>query len=123
MNTKMNFLKYAITRMEDDHEFMSHTLKKYCEFEQISETELLKVLGCPIGNYYKLALCKAPDVSQSDFMQRLVSISEYAHIELGKLIMIIKHVHTVLTFTGKPGNMLLAARDKENGKDRSNEIK
>ena len=34
MNTKLNFLKHATTRMEDNHEFMAYTLKKYCEFEK-----------------------------------------------------------------------------------------
>lgn len=117
MNTQLNFLKHATKRMEDNHEFMAYTLKKYCEFEQISETELLKVLDCSINSYYELALCKAPDISASDFMDRLAIISEYVAIEMSKLIMVIKHVHTVLKFATQPENILLAARDKEEGKN------
>jgi len=117
MNTKLNFLKYATTRIEDNHEFMAYTLKMYCEFEKISETELIKVLDCSVNSYYELALCKAPGIGELDFMDRLAIISEYVTIDKSKLIMVIKHVHTLLKFASQPENILLAARDKEEGKN------
>ncbi len=117
MTTKLNFLKSAIAHVENDQEFMAYTLKKYCEFEKISESELLSVLDCSRNNYRKLALCKTPDLGDSKFTQRLAIISEYVNIDTSKLIMVIKHVHTVLKFTTKSGNILMAARDKEDGKN------
>lgn len=117
MNTKLNFLKSAITRVENDQEFMAYTLKKYCEFEKISEVELMSTLECSVDNYYKLALCKVPDISESDFRPRLAIISEYVNIDTSKLIKVIKHVHMVLQFTLNTGSVLMAARDKDSGKN------
>jgi hypothetical protein len=116
MNTKLNFLKYATTRIEDNHEFMAYTLKKYREFEKISEAELLLVLDCSINSYYELALCNVPDISDQDFMPRLKVISEYANVDSGKLIPVIKHVNTLLKFANSTGKTLMAARDKEEDK-------
>lgn len=118
MNAKLNLLKHATTRMEDNHEFMAYTLKKYCEFEKITESDLCKVLDCSLSTYYELALCKAPDISEQDFMPRLKVISEYVNIDSGKLIPVIKRVNTLLKFANPMGKMLMAARDKEEGKDR-----
>ena len=118
MNTKLNFLKYATTRMENDHEFMAYTLKKYCEFENISEPKLLEVLGCSMEDYCKLALCKVPDMKGADFGERIKAISEYTNIVSGRLTKVIKHVNTVLKFTTSSGTILMAARDKEEGKGR-----
>jgi len=115
MNTKLNFFKSAITRVENDHEFMAYTLKKYREFEKISESELIDILDCSMDSYYKLALCKTPGVSESDFKSRLAIISEYVAIDISKLTKVIKHVHTVLKFTSTTGKFLIAARDKESG--------
>ena len=117
MSTKLNFLKSAITRVENDHEFMAHTLKKYRELEKISELELIETLNCSKEDYYKLALCKVPDISESDFKSRLANISEYVNIDTGKLIKVIKHVQMVLQFTLNTGSILMAARDKESGKN------
>ncbi|ASS49913.1 MAG: hypothetical protein A3D31_10060 [Candidatus Fluviicola riflensis] len=103
--------------MEDNHEFMAYTLKKYCEFEKITESDLLNVLDCSLSSYYELALCKAPDISEPDFMSRIKVISEYVNIDTSKLTKMIKHVNTVLKFTTGTGTILMAARDKEEGKD------
>ncbi len=116
MITKLNFLKSAIARVEDNHEFMAYTLKMYREFEKISEQELLKVLDCSLDRYYKLALCKSPDVTESDFKPRLAIISEYVNIDMSKLTKVIKHVNTIMKFTVPTGSILMAARDKEEGK-------
>lgn len=117
MNTKLNFFKSAITSVEDNPDFMANTLKMYCEFEGISEAELIDILDCSEDSYYKLALCRTPGVSESDFKSRIAIISEYVMIDISKLTKVIKHVHTVLKFTSTTGKILIAARDKEGGND------
>jgi hypothetical protein len=117
MITKLNLFKNAITRVENDHEFMANTLKQYCEFEKISESELISILDCSLEDYYKLALCKSPDITESDFKSRLAIISEYVNIDTSRLTKVIKHVHTIQRFRSSTGSILMAARDKENGKD------
>ncbi len=117
MTTDLNLFKSAIVRVENNHEFMAYTLKKYCEFEQIKESELLKILDCSIEDYCKLALCKVPDMKGPDFGERLTIISEYTNIMASRLTKVIKHVNTVLKFTTGSGTILMAARDKEEDKD------
>lgn len=119
MNPNLNLLKRAIERIEDNHEFMAYILKKYSEIERISESELISRLECSPDNYYKLALCKAPAMHTEDFHQRLHVIGEYTHIMADKLTMVIKRVQTILKFTTRTENILLAARDKEDGKDQN----
>jgi len=116
MITKLNLLKSATARFENDPGFMAYFLKKYCEFEQISESELLSELNCTPDNYYKLALCKAPSVDVKDFNQRLNVIGEYTQIATEKLDLVINHVSTVLAFIASKENTLMAARDKEDRK-------
>lgn len=118
MNTKLNFLKSAIASVENDHEFMACTLKQYREFEKISELELLQVLDCSMDDYCKLALSQVPGVTEPDFKSRLAAISEYVNIDTSKLTKVIKHVYTVSRFTTHGGSTLLAARDKEDGKNK-----
>lgn len=117
MTTNLNLFKSAIERVENDHEFMAYTLKKYREFEKISEPKLMEVLDCSMEDYCKLALCKVPDIKDADFGERLTVISEYTNIVSGRLTKVIKHVNTVLKFTTSSGTILMAARDKEEGKN------
>lgn len=122
MITKLNLLKSATARFENNPEYMAYILKKYCEFERISESELLSEFNCSADDYYKLALCKYPPVDTTDFSQRLKVISEYTHIKTDDLNMLIKHVNTVLIFIGASANTLMAARDREKKKDDKDEI-
>lgn len=117
MNTKLNFLSYATTHMQNDPEFIAYTLKKYCEFEKISVEELQELLGCDATDYHKLALCRLPENDAPDFTERLTKICAYAGVDLFRIIPVIKRVNTLLKFAANPGNILMAARDKENNKD------
>lgn len=111
MNTDLNFLKHAITSLENNHEFMAHTLKKYRDFEQISEPAMLDLLGCTINDYYKLAFCKIPDTAKSDYLLRVSTISEYTNIETEKLLRLIKQVSITLSFDQQQRAFYLIAQD------------
>ena len=111
MNTDLNFLKHAITSLENNHEFMAHTLKKYRDFEQISELAMLDLLGCTINDYYKLAFCRMPDTGKSDYLLRMGDISEYTNIETDKLLRLIKRVRISLSFDQHQGAFYFIAQD------------
>lgn len=111
MNTDLNFLKHAITRLENNHEFMAHTLKKYRDFEQISELAMLDMLGCTINDYYKLAFCKIPDSGTSDYLMRISTISEYTNIESDRILRLIKQMNLSLTINHQDGTFYLIPQD------------
>lgn len=111
MNTDLNFLKHAITSLENDQEFMAHTLKKYRDFEQISEPAMLDFLSCTMNDYYKLALCRIPDTDKSDYLSRMNAISEYTNIEPGKLLRLIKHVRIGLALDKQQGTYFLITQE------------
>lgn len=111
MNTDLNFLKHAITSLENDQEFMAHTLKKYRDFEQISEPAMLDFLSCTMNDYYKLALCRIPDTDKSDYLSRMNAISEYTNIEPDKLLRLIKHVRIGLALDKQQGTYFLITQE------------
>ena len=113
MNADLNLLKSVAERIENDHEFMAYFLKKYSEIEHLAEPQLLERLNCSIDDYYKLALCKAPDVNSSDFVHRLNRISEYTNIDPRGLNIVIKRVNSVLVFSDTNSALFMAARDKK----------
>lgn len=118
MITKLNLMQSAAARFENNPEFWASSLKTYCGSESLSETELLIEFNCSVDNYYKLALCKVPDIKADDFDPRLKVISEYTNIAVDHLTTVIKRVNTIRKFTGNPSNVLMAARDKEDGKNK-----
>lgn len=111
MNTDLNFLKHAITSLENNHEFMAHTLKKYRDFEQISELAMLDMLGCSINDYYKLAFCRIPDSGTTDYLMRISTISEYTNIDTEKILRLIKQMNISLTFHQQHGTIYLIPQD------------
>jgi len=122
MNDKIKLLRLANNKITDNSEFIAFYLKKYGEFEKVSEKEICSNLNCSIEDYYKLALCKAPDVKANDFTSRLNNISQYTGIAVFGLSKIIKRVHSIMTFSENESTAyLMAARDKNNRKDNTNE--
>lgn len=120
MNTKLNFLKSAVINAENDQAFMAYTLKRYRDYEKISESDVIGILNCSIYDYYKLALCKRPEVTEKDFSDQLKAICDYSGIDTEKLLPLIKRVNTLDAFTDaakEKAAFLMAARDKEEGKN------
>jgi hypothetical protein len=123
MNEKIELLRMGARKIASEKDFMSFVLNRYQEMEQISETELIAVLNCSLENFYRLALCKAPDATANDFVQRLEKISEYSQTPKEELNRIIKRVDTLskLQMAEFQHSVLMAARDKDSTKDRLSE--
>jgi hypothetical protein len=115
MTEKINLLGMAVNKVSADKSFVAFLMKKYSEYENMSQQNLLSQLGCSEESYYKLCLCKAPDVEATDFLSRLNSISEYAQVSAIELNRIIKRANIILKLSedeAQAQNYLMAARDK-----------
>lgn len=115
MTEKVNLLGLAVDKVSSDKSFVAFLMKKYSEYENIPQQNLLSQLRCSEESYYKLCLCKAPDVEASDFLSRLNSISEYSHVSAIELNRVIKRANAILRLSEdeeQARNFLMAARDK-----------
>jgi len=119
MNNKKKLLELASKKASDDSNFMAFFLKKYMEFEKVTEQDMQLNLKCSSENYYKLALCKIPNANTNDFIDRLNRISNYANASVFELNKIIKRVNSLLLFSDdKSNSYLMAARDQYNKKNK-----
>lgn len=110
----IKFLELATDKVSKDKDFMAYFLKCYQENENLSTDRLILSLKCTVEDYYKLALCRVPNMNADDFVERLNKISDYSNtsaIELNKIIKAIG-VNERFGSTDFKGTSLLAARDK-----------
>ena len=117
MSEKIKMLELAATKASNDSGFVAFVIKRYLEFENISEQEILSILQCSEENYYKLSLCRVPDINAIDFVSRLNIICKYTNSSAIELNKIIKRANSILRLTGdqvEQNTYLMAARDKHN---------
>jgi hypothetical protein len=116
MSEKIQMLELASNKASTDSGFIAYLMNKYLEVENISEQEVLSILRCSEEDYYKLKLCRVPDINSSDFVSRLNRISEYTNSSSMELNRIIKRANSILRLSGNnvdQRNYLMAARDKQ----------
>jgi hypothetical protein len=122
MKERFELLKDAFRRISDNRDFIGYYLKKYCEFENITDQELAKKFNWAFEDYFRLGLCITPDQSSLDFIDRIDKISEYTHLSSLVIVTIIKHVAAIEHFNDiSSDSMLLAAR--QNDKKKNDETK
>lgn len=117
MTDKIKLLEHAARKVEADSNFIAFLIKKYLEFEKISEQEIVSKLQCTVEDFYKLNLCRVPDINARDFVTRLNKISEYTNSSAIELNKIIKRTNSLLKLSEdniEQSNYLMAARDKQN---------
>lgn len=117
MTDKLRLLEHAARKVESDSGFIAYLMKKYLDAENISEQEIQSTLHCSVEDYYKLNLCRVPDINANDFVVRLNSISQYTNTSAIELNKIIKRANSILRLSGsnvEQHNYLMAARDKQN---------
>lgn len=121
MNDKVKILETANKKVATEKEFIAYFVSKYIEIEHITEDTIISTLNCTLENYYKLGLCRTPDINASDYLKRLNNISNYIGISSVELNKIIKRVNSVLQFTETKvdeSSYLMAARDKNKKNDK-----
>ena len=116
MSEKIKMLELAADKAATNTGFIAYLMKKYLEVENIPEQEILSTLHCSLEDYYKLNLCRVPDINANDFASRLNKISEYTNSSAIELNKIIKRANSILRLSGsdfEQHNYLIAARDKQ----------
>ncbi|MDN5211618.1 hypothetical protein QQ020_06135 [Fulvivirgaceae bacterium BMA12] len=123
MAEDINFLKFAVNRVSDQQEFLAYFLKRYQESEEMSSDHLISILNCSQLDFYRLGLCKTPDVHADDYLDRLNRICEYANISTVELNRIIKTTGVMDSFAEfhSSGTTLMAARDKSSSSEGDDE--
>ena len=113
MSDKVKLLESAAKRVSQDKEFIAFYLERYSLLENKNAQEIQKALNCTLENYYKLGLCKAPQVSMPDFTERLRRISVHTQSSIFVLSSIVKRVSAIEKFKSEAGetSYLMAARD------------
>lgn len=118
MSDKIRLFELANNELADDREFMAFYLEKFQEIENISQQDICLQLNCSSEEYYKLALCKAPEADSSEFISRLNNIGQHTGISVFGLSSMIKRVNSILSLSGQSHkNYLMAARDKTKKQD------
>jgi hypothetical protein len=100
MSEKIKMLELAAKKASTDSGFLAFLIKKYLEFENLSEQEILLKLNCSEEDYYKLSLCRVPDINAKDFIFRLNNISKYTNASNIELNKIIKRATSILKLSG-----------------------
>lgn len=115
MNDKLELMKKAFDKIADEPDFIAFYLKKYGEQEGKTVPDLLSELTCSEEDFYKLALCKAPEPYNLKSREVLQAIAAYTNIDEVKISKLLQHVRTVLHFQNL-GNrdLLMAARARNN---------
>ena len=127
MNPDTQSRQHIINRMAQQRDFIAWHLRQYREMENLTESELIKLLECDDASFFRLALSKAPDPQKTDFISRVRNIAEYAGVNTVALTRLIRQVSNIesLRSTGgrvismQPKAHLLAAREKNDSADTS----
>jgi hypothetical protein len=123
MSEKIKMLELASNKAANESGFIAYLMKKYLEIENMSEQEILSKLHCTAEDYYKLNLCRIPDINANDYVTRLSKICEYTNTSTLELNKIIKRANSILSLTGSDAEQksyLMAARDNHNKNEKEN---
>ena len=76
---KLKLFENTYNKLILDKAFMAYYLDQLIIRENKTKEEICALLNCSAENFYKLALCKAPELNEVDFKQRISKIAEYTN--------------------------------------------
>lgn len=76
---KLRLFENTYNKLVADKTFMAYYLHELIIRENKTQEEVCVLLNCDQEGYYKLALCKAPEIISADFKQRVLKIAEYTN--------------------------------------------
>lgn len=92
MNTS-GLMQITYAKLAGNRDFVASYLESYIRLEGINRQGLMHRLNCSEENFYRLALCKAPLPSQSDFQERVEKIAAYSQVPFQDLAFLILSVY------------------------------
>ena len=89
----------------------------YKKTKGVGDEEIARLLDCEIEAYFRLALCRLPNLEKGSFGDRVRHIAKFANASPTALAKIIKHAESVQAFnrtvSSEHRNLLLAARKRD----------
>lgn len=79
---KLALLERTYQKLVSDKGFMAYYLGTYARQRNMRTAELIQELRCEPEQFYKLALCQAPERGRGDFTARLANIAGYSGVSL-----------------------------------------
>lgn len=76
---KLKLFENTYNKLVLDKAFMAYYLEQLIVRECKTKEDVFVLLNCKSEDFYKLALCKAPEINAIDFKQRVLKIAEYTN--------------------------------------------
>lgn len=89
---KTRLFEITFQKVSSDAAFLAYYFNQYAILQQTGLSAVMEELHCDPESFYKLALCKAPERSSSDFTARLGNIAGYAGVSLTDLDRVMRTV-------------------------------
>jgi succinate dehydrogenase flavin-adding protein (antitoxin of CptAB toxin-antitoxin module) len=76
---KLKLFENTYGKLASDKSFMAYYLEQLIIRENKTKEDLITLLNCSAEDFYKLALCKAPEKNAANLKLRLIKIAEYTN--------------------------------------------
>ncbi|MEO6302644.1 MAG: hypothetical protein ABIP51_05690 [Bacteroidia bacterium] len=87
---KLGLFENTFNKLSGDRAFMAFYLNEVALKENRTQEDMIALLNCSLEDYYKLGLCKAPEINE-DLNKRIQKIAEYTNTSSLILTNIIKY--------------------------------
>jgi hypothetical protein len=99
---KLKLLEHTFNKLTADKSFVAYYLEQLAITENKSKDEIIQLLNCTEENYYKLGLCKAPEINAADYVSRITIIARYATVSE----VILSNIVSPVTADVKPNKII-----------------
>lgn len=106
---KFKLLEHTFNKLTADRSFVAYYLEQLAINENKSQNEIIQLLNCSEENYYKLGLCKVPEINAADYISRITKIARYAAVSED----ILSNIISPITTDVKPNKLIQAWKDFE----------
>lgn len=117
MEEHTRHLFLAAQKAAEREEYLASRFRVYKETKGVGDEEIARLLDCEIEAYFRLALCRLPNLEKGSFGDRARHIAKFANASPAALAKIIKHAESIQAFnrpvSPEHRNLLLAARKRD----------
>src|SRR5947207_3141109 len=102
-------------RLRNDPRYMAYVLAVYQRQEDLMDDELIQELGTLPTLVVRLAICKRPDSSSSQFAEQVRELADYTLSDATQLASILRQVDAIEKLAGRPALLSKVELEKETG--------
>lgn len=108
-----DLISLTVQRAVADPLFLGYDLREYCQFSELNELDLSKLLECSIDDVKRLALCLRPSPNTPQFRADVERIALHCGADTQKLVSILRELDSVRTMRNVSGTVLHAHPDRQ----------